>query len=309
MSNSHSVGGSSSSSSSSSNTYKCPHCEHIYSSTLLTGSSSSEQIDKCEHLLCHTLIVSKLNTPYQAIHDFTSNLMGVKVPVVIVNRFIRFLRDKNASNPQGYYTIQQSRARISNTFQGVTAFTLNAINNETQCSVQYSYYLTANPLSDIAYFESFILKNYIDIFALMTSPVSIDISSMNEDNKQQQQPTTCINQTSTSASSTTTTTNSLEDNNSIYNKEIVYVNISDQQMQGLLKQNIEDDEDIDGRWIIVTGIPNQIPTFIWISPMMQNADKIMLPIRLLSQHTFSSLSSLSIKISPLIKLPSVAIQI
>eukprot|EP01133_Synstelium_polycarpum_P002910 gene2910-3344_t len=45
----------------------------------------------------------------------------------------------------------------------------------------------------------------------------------------------------------------------------------------------EEDPSEDGRWILVTGIPNQLPSFIWLTSSMEvEANSIVLPIKLLT---------------------------
>ncbi|GAM18727.1 hypothetical protein SAMD00019534_019020 [Acytostelium subglobosum LB1] len=258
------------------------------------------------------MLVSKQNAPYQSVYNLKTNLFGVQVPVVIANRFIRYLRDRNAANPPGFYTIHQSRSRISNTFQGITVFTLKRVDPSSQIIIQHSLYLSANPLNDITYFESFIIKNYIDIYALITAPLIVNQVVDNSTHQHSHNINSSNNSSNSMSIDPNNNNNHLNSNNNSIQHNMANANVLlyNDQLRNLLSEvsDDDDDEEVDGRWIVITGIPNQLPSFLWLSSTMDGADTITLPIKL-AQNDIQTLSNIPVTISPLIKLPSIAVQL
>ncbi|EGG19960.1 SH3 domain-containing protein [Cavenderia fasciculata] len=315
----------------------CPHCDHIY--YIDTLNYTNHMISTCSHMLCKTTIVSKVNSPFKSVNDYSVDLHGSQVPLVIFLRFIKYLRERNSSghNPQqGYYTIHQSKTRISNSFQGVTVFrleqsNLNNVDQTNDTITQHTFYLTSNPINDLSFFESFIIKYYVDILC----PITLNIHHNHGDNNNKLNGNINVDNNSNNNIIINRVGKTSNNNNQLMEQQ-VYAILSNQQLWTIFNDENQDDEQWDdsheddgggggsnGRWsIILTGIPNQLPIFVWLTPNMINHhqqqqqekeenNNYLIPLVLSNNNNSNSNNSnniTSVKLLPIIHLPSVAIQ-
>ncbi|KAF2071525.1 hypothetical protein CYY_007151 [Polysphondylium violaceum] len=281
--------------------YKCPHCEFFYTSNSLLPNLTGFGNNQCPHLLIDYTSVSTVNATYRSASNLTATMLGTtKIPLVIAKRFIRYIRDRNYNTPPGFYTIHQIKSRISNTFQGITSFSIkktiqesNLQDEKKEILIESSYYLTSNPIVDASQFESFIVKNYIDTD--ISSLFSINQFINNND---------MMNNNSNNSSSDTNIIDSNSNNSSNNNSSLYYIAFNQDQLKTLFLEDDDQDLNFNSRWMVIF-LPNQLPLFIFISNNLTTteSDKVFFGPLQISDSLVSNIKTL-----PIIHLPDVAVQ-
>ncbi|KYQ90069.1 hypothetical protein DLAC_08653 [Tieghemostelium lacteum] len=294
---------------------KCPYCETTYSSINLIDQQTN--LNRCDHLLFNYFSITHLNSTYKAVSNLTANVGGKSIPLVIAKRFIRYIRDRNGNTPTtGFYTIHQSKSRISNSFHGITSFSLiyhpeiNSSNNTIK-SIEYNYFLTPNPTQDLHLFESFVLANYYNPHLPISTMMIDSIRTHNNMNGNGNSYTIDSNYITIPISKNLLNT---------------YMQRNEDEIESHLSQSVSTNDGADDnhdlhRWIMVLGLP-ELPHFILLSKELleiyndsinNTSENYLFNIPIKNHNLSNSNNNLNpdsshiqIKIVPLIELPPVA---
>ncbi|KAK5584453.1 hypothetical protein RB653_006064 [Dictyostelium firmibasis] len=290
----------------------CPYCNSVYSSKNLVNNENTG-LNKCPHLLLSCSTLSHQGETYRSASDLTGNLLGNKIPLVICKRFIKFIRDTKTGTPNGFYTIHQSKARVTNSFQGITSFSLRYTikgdetsgdaNKKITSTIETNYFLTLDPIQDSTLFEAFVLKNYIDSIPSLSTKLTSKIDCLNSDNN--------IN------------------NNNRNKEDTAFIGFSRQQIKTFLEfddqdanflsqdyfysscnNNVNDDfvgnskNILNYRWLVITGLPNQLPAFVMLSPQLMNRDDLHFQVSINNYEK----NEIDVNVYGIYPLPNIAIQ-
>ncbi|KAN0009526.1 hypothetical protein ACTFIU_006821 [Dictyostelium citrinum] len=300
----------------------CPYCNSVYSSKNLVNNDNNG--NKCPHLLLYYSTLSHQGATYRSASDLTGNLLGNKIPLVICKRFIKFIRDTKTGTPNGFYTIHQSKARVTNSFQGITSFSLRYIvkgdetngdlNKKITTTIESNYFLTQDPIQDSALFESFVLKNYIDSIPSLSTKLTSNSDCLNNNNNN----------------------NSNNNNN---NTDTAFIGFSREQIKTFLEfddqdanflsedyfysscnnskdnnnDDVKDSDDLSNncknvlnyRWLVITGLPNQLPAFVMLtSQLMVNRSDLHFPVSISNYQK----NEIDVNVYGIYPLPNIAIQ-
>ncbi|KAN0055374.1 hypothetical protein ACTA71_008485 [Dictyostelium dimigraforme] len=295
----------------------CPYCNSVYSSKNLVNNENNG-LNKCSHLLLSYSTLSHQGETYRSASDLTGNLLGNKIPLVICKRFIKFIRDTKTGTPNGFYTIHQSKARVTNSFQGITSFSLrytikgdetsSDTNKRITTTTESNYFLTQDPIQDSISFESFVLKNYIDSIPSLSTKLTSKSDCLNNNNNNNN--------------------NNYNNNN---NKDTAFIGFSREQIKTFLEfddqdanflsqdyfynscnNNVNEDDLVDNcknvlnyRWLVITGLPNQLPAFVMLtSQLMINRSDLHFPVSINDYQK----NEIDVNVYGIYPLPNIAMQ-
>ncbi|KAM9998931.1 hypothetical protein ACTFIZ_002502 [Dictyostelium cf. discoideum] len=296
----------------------CPYCNSAYSSKNLVNNG----LNKCPHLLLSYSTLSHQGATYRSASDLTGNLLGNKIPLVICKRFIKFIRDTKTGTPNGFYTIHQSKARVTNSFQGITSFSLRYIikgdltssdaNKKITTTIESNYFLTQDPIQDSTLFEPFVLKNYIDSIPSLSTKLTSKGDCLNNNNDYDNSNNNNSKDTSFIGFSREQIKTFLEFDDQDANflsQDYFYSNCNSNNNNN----NVNDGDDLvnncknllNNRWLVITGLPNQLPAFVMLtSQLMMNTSDLHFPISINNYQK----NEIDVNVYGIYPLPNIAIQ-